>query len=83
MIMVAIKNEKDITARKMIKRELIHDMTDFLQMLNALSNKRRRQINKNKQKASIEKISSKIIITSSLNSSNNKELLALILATKK
>ena len=42
--------EKNITPRKMIKRGLKEDMTDFLQILNKLSSKKRRQINKSKRK---------------------------------
>ena len=50
-------------------------MTNFLQILNKLFSKNRRQINKSKQKASIKKISSKKSIISSLESSDKKELL--------
>ena len=67
----------------MIKRGSLADMTDFLQMPNKLSSKRRRQINKSKQKASIEDTSSRKAIISSLESSNKKELPVPIPVIKK
>lgn len=51
-------------------------------MPNKLSGKKRRQINKNKQKASIRGTSLRKAIINSLNSSNKKELLVPILAIK-
>lgn len=48
-----VKIIKAIISQKMIKRRLIKDMIDFLQMLDKLSCKKRRQIKKNKQKTSI------------------------------
>ena len=58
-------------------------MTDFLQTPNKLSSKKKRQINKSKQKTSIGETSSKKATISSLDSSNKKELPVPILATKK
>ena len=56
-------------------------MTNFLQMANKFSSKKRREINKSKQKTSIEeKIKATI---NSLDSSNKKELLIFIMAIKK
>ena len=55
----AVTIEEDITLWKMIKKGLKEDMTDFLQTPNKLSSKKRRQINKSKQKASIEESSSR------------------------
>ena len=43
-----VRIEKDITPQKIIKRGLTENMTDFLLVLNKLSSKKRRQINKNK-----------------------------------
>ena len=57
-------------------------MTNFLQMPNKLFSKKKRQINKSKQKVNIEEISSKKATISSLKSSSKKELLVPILATK-
>ena len=58
-------------------------MTDFLQMLNKLSDKKRRQINKSKQKASIEDTSSRKATISSFKSFDQKELPIFIPAMKK
>ena len=66
----------------MIKKDLQKDMTDFLQMLNKLSNKKRRQIIKNKQKASIREISLKKAIINSLENSYKKQLPVFIPVTK-
>ena len=65
---------KDITPQKIIKRGLKKDKTKFLQTLNKLSSKKKRQINKNKQKTSIEETSSRKVTISSLTSSDKKEL---------
>ena len=46
----------------MIKKGLKKDMTDFLQTLNKLFSKKKRQINNNKQKANIEEISLKKLL---------------------
>ena len=78
----SITIEEDITPRKMIKRGLKKDMTDFLQTPNKLSSKKRRQINKNKRKASIEESSSRKATINSLESSDKKELLVPIPTTK-
>ena len=51
-------------------------------MPNKLSSKKKKQINKKKQKASIKKISSRKTTISSLESSDKKELLVFIPATK-
>ena len=67
----------------MIKRDSKEDITDFLQMPNKLSSKKKRQINKSKRKTSIREISSKKATISSLNSSDKKELLVPILTIKK
>ena len=78
-----IQIEKDITLRKMIKRGLKQDITDFLQMSNKLFSKKRKQINKNKWKIDIRETSSKKATISSLNSFDKKKLLFVISATKK
>ena len=57
-------------------------MTDFLQILNKLFSKKRRQIKKSKQKASIGEINSRKATISSLKSSDKKELSVPILAIK-
>ena len=67
----------------MIKRGLKEDMTDFLQTPNKLYIKKRIQINKSKQKMSIEKTSSGTIIINSLKSSNKKKLPVHIPVIKK
>ena len=67
----------------MIKRSSKEDMTNFLQILNKLSSKKRKQINKSKQKTNIEKTSSRKAIIYSLDSFDKKELPILILTTKK
>ena len=54
-----------------------------MQLLNKLSNKKRRQINKNKQKVCIRETSLKKVIISSLSSLNKKQLSVSILAIKK
>ena len=48
-----VRIEKDITSRKMIIRGLKEDITNFLQTLNKLSSKKKKQINKSKQKTNI------------------------------
>ena len=58
-------------------------MTDFLHTPNKLFSKKRRQINKSKQKTSIGETSVKKAIMRSLDSSDKKELPVPILATKK
>ena len=78
----AITIEEDITPQKMIKRGSKEDMTDFLQTLNKLSSKKRRQINKSKRKASIEESSSRKATINSLKSSDKKELPVPIPTTK-
>ena len=78
----AVMIEEDITPRKMIKRGSKEDMTDFLQIPNKSSSKKRRQINKSKQKASIKESSSRKATINSLESSNKKELLVPIPTTK-
>ncbi len=77
-----IRIKEDITFRKIIKKSSKKDMTDFLQTPDKLSSKKRRQINKNKQKASIEEISSRKATINSLDSSNKKELLVPLVAIK-
>ena len=67
----------------MIKRGSKEDMTDFLQTPNKLSGKKRRQINKNKQKASLGETSSRKAIINSLDSLDKKELPVSIPATIK
>ena len=66
----------------MIKKGLKKDITDFLQMPNKLSSKKKRQINKNKQKVNIGETNSRKAIISNLKNSNKKELPVSILATK-
>ena len=80
---VVVKIEKDITPQNMIKNVLKENMTDFLQMPNKLFSKKRKQINKSKQKTSIRKSSSRKTTISSLDSSNKKELPVSISAIKK
>ena len=79
---VAVTIEEDITAQKMIKMGLKENMTDFLQTPNKLSSKKKRQINKSKRKASIEKSSSRKATINSLESFDKKELPVSILTTK-
>ena len=67
----------------MIKKDLKKDITDFLQTLNKLSSKKRRQINKNKRNTSIEEISSRKATISNLDNSDKKELPVSITVTKK
>ncbi len=55
----AVRIEKAITPQKMIKRGSKKDMTNFLQMPDKLSGKKRRQMNKSKRKASIRETSSR------------------------
>ena len=57
-------------------------MTDFLQILDKLSCKKKRQINKSKQKASIGETSSKKAIINSLDNSEKKELSVPLVAIK-
>ena len=58
----------------MIKRVTKEDITDFLQMMNKLSSKKRKLINKSKQKICIEKTTSRIPIINNWHNSNKKEL---------
>lgn len=57
-------------------------MTNFLQMFNKLPCKKRKQINKSKQKVSIGENSSKKAIINRLTRSDNKKYLVFILAKK-
>ncbi len=57
-------------------------MTNFLQIPNKLSSKKKRQINKSKRKTSIGETNERKAIFSSLDSSDKKELLVPILAIK-
>ncbi len=66
----------------MIKKSLKKDMTDFLQMPDKLSNKKKRQINKNKWQASIGETSSRKATINNLNSSAKKELPVLLAIIK-
>ena len=77
----AVRIEKNITPQKMMKRRSKKDMTNFLQTPNKLFSKKRRQINKNKRKASLEKTSLKKAIISSLDSFDKKKSPASIPAT--
>ena len=77
-----VRIKKDITPQKIIKRDLIKDMTNFVQVQNKLSNKKKRLINKNKRKASIRETSLRKAIISSLNSSNKEQLLVSIMVKK-
>lgn len=56
----------------MIKKGLKEDMPDFLQMPNKLTDKKRRQINKSKPKASLRETSSKKVIIGSFNNFDKK-----------
>lgn len=64
------------------KKELKKNITNFLQTLNKLSSKKKRQINKSKWKANIEIIILKKATISNLESCNKKELTVSILTTK-
>ncbi len=77
-----LRIEEAIIPQKMIKRGSKEDMTDFLQMLDKLSSKKRRQINKSKRKASIGETSSRKATINSLDSSNKKELSVPLAAIK-
>ncbi len=77
-----VRIEKAIIHQKMIKKSSKEDMTDFLQMPNKLFSKKRRPINKSKQKANIGKISSRKATINSLDSFDKKELLVLLAAIK-
>ena len=78
----AVTIKEDITSQKIIKRDSKENMIDFLQTPNKLSSKKRRQINKSKRKASIEKSSSRKATINSLESSDKKELPVPIPITK-
>ena len=78
----AVMIEEDITPQKMIKRGSKKDITDFLQTLNKLSSKKKRQINKSKQKASIRKTSLRKATINNLESFDKKELPVSIPTTK-
>lgn len=80
-----VRLKKAITPQKMIKRGSKKDMTDFLQMPDKLFSKKKRQINKSKQKVSIEEISSRKATINSLDISNKNKLpvlLAVIITSK-
>ena len=79
----AVGIKKEIFSQKLIKKSSLIDMTDFLQTPNKLSSKRRKQINKSKQKASIKNTNSRKATISSLESSDKKELLVPIPVMKK
>ena len=79
---VVVRIEKDITSQK-IKKDSKENITKFLQTLNKLSSKKKRQINNSKRKMSIGEISSKKAIISSLDSSDKKELPVSIPVSKK
>ncbi len=79
---VAIRIEKAITLRKMIKKGSKKDMTDFLQTPDKLSSKKRRQINKCKQKVNIRETSSRKSTINSFDNSDKKELLVPLAVTK-
>ena len=66
-----------------MKKSSTEDITDFFQVQNKLSSKKKRQINKNKRKTRIEEISPREASISSLNSFDKKELLVHILVIKK
>lgn len=72
ILFVIIKIEKDIILLKRIKKSSIEDITNFLQVPNKLSNKKK-QINKNKQNANIQEINLRKAIISSLNSFNKEQ----------
>ncbi len=57
-------------------------MTNFLQTPDKLSSKKRRQINKSKQKASIRETSSRKVTINNLDNSDKKELLVPLVAIK-
>ncbi len=57
-------------------------MTDFLQTLDKLSSKKRRQINKSKRKASIGETSVRKATISNLDSSDKKQLQVPLATTK-
>ena len=67
----------------MIKRGSKEDITDFLQTLNKLSSKKKKQINKSKQNKNIKKTSKRKATISSFDSFNKIAMLIPILTTKK
>ncbi len=77
-----VRIEEAITYQKMIKKSSKKDITDFLQILDKLPSKKRRQINKSKQKASIGETSLRKATINSLDSSDKKELLVLLAVIK-
>ena len=79
----AVRIEKVVTPRKIIKKGSKKDITDFLQTPNKLSSKKRRQINQSKRKASLGENSSRKAIISNLDSLKKKESPVSILATVK
>lgn len=66
----------------MIKKSSKEDITDFLQMPNKLLSKKKRQINKSKQKTSKGKTNLGKAIISNLDNSNKKKLSVFIVAIK-
>ena len=66
----------------MIKMGWIENMTNFLQMSDKLSSKKRRQINKNKQKTSIRKTYSRKFIIDSFDNFDKKKLSVPLIAIK-
>ena len=67
----------------MIKRGLKKDMTNFLQMLNQLFSKKRRQINKSKRKTSIRETNLRKATINNIDNFDKKELPVLIPVIKK
>lgn len=67
-----VRIEKNIISQIMIKKGSKEDMTDFLLILNKLSSKKRKQVNKSKQKVSIRKTSLRKTTISSLDNSEQK-----------
>ena len=78
----AVKIEEAIILQKMIKRDSKKDMNEFLHMLDKLSSKKLKQINKSKQKVSIGEINSTKAIINSLDSLDKKELSVFLVTTK-
>lgn len=79
----AVKVEKVVTPRKIIKKSSKEDIINFLQMPNKLSSKKRKKIHQSKRKVNSRETSSKKAIFSSLDSLEKKELPVPILVTIK
>lgn len=64
--------EEVVSRLKIIKRDLKEDITDFLQTSNKWFDKKKKQINKSKQKASLKEICSRKAMICAFYSSDKK-----------